>query len=183
MDSINKFLKETFIFNHNIFSEIIYTDKNPAVIESLDIKKIDSNVIRIKNQQHYNLNRFTCNHNEIDSKIKHEMISVIKSSTQTCIIDFYAKGFFKLFKKNKIENILLKIKETNWICCNSNLKNIFSKIENLVIFEDNSLEHEIFIGGFDSLGVIVNNNYKIESDNIEFELLIYNKNVRRLLLQ
>jgi hypothetical protein len=45
------------------------------------------------------------------------------------------------------------------------------------------LEHEIFIGGFDSLGVIVNNNYKIESDNIEFELLIYNKNVRRLLLQ
>lgn len=180
MDSIKNFIKDCLIFNPLFTSEIFYTDTNPTIIESIDVKKIDSKIMRLKDVKTFELKKFKCKIDEIKTTIDKELFDVIKSSQQTISVEYYPKGLFKMFKKEDSHNLLLKCQNYNWSVCSSNIS---KKLNDLETFIDNSLTNELFVGTTDSLNIILRNQFLIIGDIIEFELLIYNKNIRKIILE
>ena len=55
IDYINDILSTSVISHKNLISEILLVDSNPAKVESVEVKKIDSKVVTIKNSNEYNL--------------------------------------------------------------------------------------------------------------------------------
>lgn len=181
--NISELLSNSIIFREKFVNGIVFTKQNPAIVETLEIKKLNLKVIKKKDIQTFYLKKFSCKISEVDKIINQEFIDVINSIQTSSLVDFYPKGMLSLFKKNKKSNLLNKIQHHDWILCSKNIKKNIPSDMNLTIFEDQSLTNEVYTGKFDSLLIIINTEYSINNDNIQFELLIYNKNVTRLILE
>lgn len=179
MKSINEILSKSILFDSNIISDIVYSNNNPAVIESVDIKKVDSKVVKIVSNQTFNLKKFKSNIEDINNLMFSEVLNVIKSTQLVSPIDFYPKGIFKKLKKNKVSNLLEVIKNKSWALTPPDIINN----NEISIFTDKDLKNEIYVGDNNSLGVIINENFNLKSDIVEFELLIYNKATKKIILE
>lgn len=183
MDSIKDLLKDCLIFNSNFLTSIIYTDINPVIIESLDVKKVNSQIMRIKNVETFNLKKFSCTIDKIKEVVDKEFLDVIKSSNQTVSIDYYQKGIFKLFKKNKTNNLLSKCLDCSWSLSSEAVSKNLITLKDIKVLSDNNLTNKVFLGNNESIMIILNNKFLIEQDTVHFELLIYNKNIRKIILE
>lgn len=182
MNLIKDILNDSILFDTNIISDIIYTKDNPTTIESIDIKKIDSRVVKLSNKQVFNLKKFNCHKDEVKDLLFSELLSIVKSTQESISINFHPKGIFRFFKKRNQNELINNISNYSWILANNNILNLIPKT--LQTLKDDTLENEVYVGSTESIGVIINQNYKIKDDNtIEFELLIYNKNTKKIILE
>jgi len=170
-------------FYQNYFSTIIYSDSNKSLVKNIDVKKINSKIVRTETISEFNLVKHTCKINDIDKYLVEYLKEVIKTTQQTVSLDWKTKKFF-IFNSHNTSDLVSKIENSKLILTSSKIyKKISKKIKDKKIIIDDKISDEIFLAESDSLGVIINKNFTTIGDKSEFDLLIYNKNTKKILLE
>jgi hypothetical protein len=124
----------------DLFSDILYTSENPAVIKTEKVFKEGDKIKRISKEDKYNL-------------IQNDILSELRTC-QSIDIDFYQRGILKIFrkyKKSEITEILkdILISDYKFVITNEKtsikLSSIELKSNNLQIFNELN-DDEIIIG-------------------------------------
>jgi hypothetical protein len=76
-----------------------------------------------------------------------------------------------------------KFSTSSWIITSQQVVNKLPLIKGIYTIIDNSIENEIYTGEVDSFGIIINKNITQSSTDFQFQLLIYNRNIRRIVIE
>ena len=170
-------------FNQKYFSTVIVCHENPVIVTSLDVKKINSKVVRTSFTQEFNLKKIRCKIEDIQEILQTEVTNIILSSPITTSINWFCKKWL-LFNFYDTKSVLDRLNNSHLILTSDFIYKKLRKIKSPIdIRPVSNLENEIFSLESDSIGVIINKNFQIIENDIEFEILIYNKNVKRLILE
>lgn len=188
----------------NLALDILYSDSNPALIESIEILKVNSVIQRVKNHRTYKLESYTANITTIHNTINKEFIKTIDNAMSVEIVKYFERSILKkIFTKRDPNFILGKLTNCNWVITSKKISDELSTLVDFVksneldsnffksgIIGNSSIyiskdisDDEIFIGNSDSIGVIFKSNIKNFNDLITIDFLIYNNGVRKIILQ
>jgi len=188
----------------NLSLDILYSDSNPARIESIEILKVNSIIQRVKNHRTYKLESYTGRINTIHNSINRQFIKTIDNAMSVEIVKYFDRGLFKnIFTKRDPNFILGKLTNCNWVITSKKISDELSTLVDFVksveldsnfmksgVIGDKSIyiskdisDDEIFIGDGDSIGAIFKSNVKIFNELVTIEFLIYNNGVRKIILQ
>lgn len=201
---LDKILSLSILSKPEIILDIFYSDSNPAIVESIEILKVNSVIQRVKNHKTYKLEGHTGSMDNIHIAINNEFIKVIDSDKSVEIVKYFNRGVIKnLFTKRDPNFILSRLKNYNWVITSKKISDELSTLEDFVksnepdsdffkfgvigdksIYVSNDISDDvIFIGDMDSVGAIFKSSVKRFNDLATIDFLIYNNSVRKIILQ
>lgn len=116
-------LSDSILSNRDLIGDVIFVDQNPAKLEILRKIKDGDSILSLKEIQTHSLEskNFTCkNSNESDLKsqiINHldqSFISHLDSNSTVNYLQYYRKGFSKIFKSPYIERLTTRLSHFDW---------------------------------------------------------------------
>ena len=201
---LDKILSLSILSNPEIILDIFYSDSNPARIESIEILKVNSIIQRVKNHKTYKLESYTESLTTIHNTINKQFIKTIDKSMSVEIVKYFNRGLFKnIFTKRDPNVILSKLTNCNWVITSKKISDELSTLVDFVksveldsnfiksgVIGDKSIyiskdisDDEIFIGDGDSVGAIFKSGVKVFNELVTIDFLIYNNDVRKIILQ
>ena len=202
---LDKILSLSILSKPEIILDIFYSDSNPAVIESIEILKVNSVIQRVKNHKTYKLESYTESIDTIHTTINKEFIKVIDNNNKSVeIVKYFSRGLFKnIFIKRNPNLILDKLTNCNWVITSKKISDELSNLVDFVksdeldsnfmksgVIGDKSIyiskdisDDEIFIGDGDSVGAIFKSSAKRFNELVTIDFLIYNNGVRKIIIQ
>lgn len=201
---LDKILSLSILSKPEIILDIFYSDSNPAVIESIEILKVNSVIQRVKNHKTYKLESYTESLTTIHKMIDKQFIKVIDKSMSVEIVKYFSRGLFKnIFIKRNPNLILDKLTNCNWVITSKKISDELSNLVDFVksdeldsnfmksgVIGDKSIyiskdisDDELFIGDGDSIGAIFKSSAKRFNELVTIDFLIYNNGVRKIIIQ
>lgn len=171
IDYINDILSTSVISHKNLIGETLFVNSNPAKVESVEVKKVNSVIATSKKVNDYKLDSTTTEISNIDKSTLMFSISqlldnkFIKSLElfETDELEFYKKGIMKLFSKPNPQLIVDEVGEYyDWIITSPKIFNYLSKHKNFESIKDDKVTSIKLRGKINHLSLFVTDN--IDSD-------------------
>lgn len=184
------------LFGNGLFSNIYFVDENPAKIETIEVKKINSEIKEIKDVKTFKLQRHSIGKEGLPSLkvrevLKNALIVRLNFDSSMSELKYFNVGFFKkFFYKKDPKKLLEKINLKDWIITSEEIVSELSTLEDFVslpgysdvrlvgkigetmIFKVKDLENVIYAGDKDSITAVFNRNLLDGEMGIEIEYLI-----------
>jgi len=195
------------LFGNGLFSNIYFVDENPAKIETVEVKKINSEIKEIKDVKIFKLQRHSIGKEGLPSlnirdNVKHSLIVRLNFDSSMSELKYFNVGFFKkLFYKKDPKKLLEKVNLRDWIITSEEIASELSTLEEFVslsgysdvrligkigetmIFKVKDLENVIYAGGKESITAVFNRNLFDGEMGIEIEYLIEtNKDLTKIMV-
>jgi|APGre2960657468_1045069.scaffolds.fasta_scaffold42980_1 hypothetical protein len=195
------------LFGNGLFSNIHFVDENPAKIETIEVKKINSEIKEIKDVKTFKLQRYSIGKEGLPSlkireNVKHSLIVRLNFDSSMSEMKYFNVGFFKkFFYKKDPKKILEAFNLRDWVITSEEIVSELSTLEEFVslpgysdvrlvgkigetmIFKVKDLENVIYTGGKDSITAVFNRNLFDEEMGIEIEYLIQtNKDLTKIMV-
>ena len=195
------------LFGNGLFSNIHFVDENPAKIETVEVKKINSEIKEIKDVKIFKLQRHSIGKEglpalNIRENVKHSLIVRLNFASSMSELKYFNVGFFKkFFYKKDPKKILEAFNLRDWVITSEEIVSELSTLEEFVslpgysdvrlvgkigetmIFKVKDLENVIYTGGKDSITAVFNRNLFDEEMGIEIEYLIQtNKDLTKIMV-
>lgn len=195
------------LFGNGLFSNIHFVDENPAKIETVEVKKINSEIKEIKDVKTFKLQRYSIGKEGLPSlkireNVKHSLIVRLNFDSSMSEMKYFNVGFFKkFFYKKDPKKILEAFNLRDWVITSEEIVSELSTLEEFVslpgysdvrlvgkigetmIFKVKDLENVIYTGGKDSITAVFNRNLFDEEMGIEIEYLIQtNKDLTKIMV-
>jgi hypothetical protein len=173
IDYINDILSTSVISHKNLIGETLFVNSNPAKVESVEVKKVNSVIATSKKVNDYKLDSTTTEISNIDKSTLMFSISqlldnkFIKSLElfETDELEFYKKGIMKLFSKPNPQLIVDEVGEYyDWIITSPKIFNYLSKHKNFESIKDDKVTSIKLRGKINHLSLFVTDN--IDSDTL-----------------
>jgi hypothetical protein len=181
----------------NFLSSIYFVDSNPAEVEMIEVKKINSEIKEFKKKESFNLFRKSIDNNGLPSlnireNVKQNLISVMNYNSENSEFKYFKVGFFKrLFYKKDPKKILNLFKEkSDWIITSEDIISELSSLEDFeymsgygdirlvgkigetMLFKMKDIKNVIYIGNKESITAVFNRNLFQRKDDIVVEYLL-----------
>ena len=181
----------------NFLSSIYFVDSNPAEVEMIEVKKINSEIKEFKKKESFNLFRKSIDNNGLPSlnireNVKQNLISVMNYNSENIEFKYFKVGFFKgLFYKKDPKKILNLFKEkSDWIITSEDIISELSSLEDFeymsgygdirlvgkigetMLFKMKDIKNVIYIGKKESITAVFNRNLFQRKDDILVEYLL-----------
>lgn len=181
----------------NFLSSIYFVDSNPAEVEMIEVKKINSEIKEFKKKESFNLFRKSIDNNGLPSlnireNVKQNLISVMNYNSENSEFKYFKVGFFKrLFYKKDPKKILNLFKEkSDWIITSEDIISELSSLEDFeymsgygdirlvgkigetMIFKMKDIKNVIYIGKKEAITAVFNRNLFQRKDDILVEYLL-----------
>ena len=181
----------------NFLSSIYFVDSNPAEVEMIEVKKINSEIKEFKKKESFNLFRKSIDNNGLPSlnireNVKQNLISVMNYNSENIEFKYFKVGFFKgLFYKKDPKKILNLFKEkSDWIITSEDIISELSSLEyfeymsgygdirlvgkigETMLFKMKDIKNVIYIGNKESITAVFNRNLFQRKDDIVVEYLL-----------
>lgn len=184
------------LFGNGLFSNIYFVDENPAKIETIEVKKINSEIKEIKDVKTFKLQRHSIGKEGLPSLkvrevVKNALIVRLNFDSSMSELKYFNVGFFKkFFYKKDPKKLLEKVNLRDWIITSEEIVSELSTLEDFVslpgysdvrlvgkigetmIFKVKDLENVIYAGDKDSITAVFNRNLLDGEMGIEIEYLI-----------
>ncbi len=198
------------LFGNMIFSNIYFVESNPAEVETIEIKKVNSEIKEISKKQTFKLLRSEITNDgllslKIRELIKHRLIVLLNFNSRNTEFKYFKVGFLKgfFYKKNpkKILEKINQFRDSDWIITSENIINELSSLEEFeslsgygdirlvgkigetMVFKMMDIENAIYIGKKESITAVFNRNILQENNNILIEhLLTANDRVEKIMV-
>ena len=196
------------LFGNGLFSNIHFVDENPAKIETIEVKKINSEIKEIKDVKTFKLQRYSIGKEGLPSlkireNVKHSLIVRLNFDSSMSEMKYFNVGFFKRFFYKKDTKRLLETFnfKADWIITSediiselSSLKEfeyasgysdvrLVGQIGGTMIFKMMDLDNVIYMGNKGSITAVFNRNLSDEEDGIVVEYLIkLNENTTKIIV-
>ena len=195
------------LFGNGLFSNIYFVDSNPGKIETVEVKKINSEIKEIKNVQSFELSTYSIKKDGLPSlnireNVKQSLIVRLNFGSSVREIKYFNVGFLKRFFYKKDPNILVEtFKEKDWIITSENIISELSSLEQFeyvagysdvrlvgqigktMIFKMKDLGNVIYMGNKESITAVFNRNISDNEDGISIEYLIkVNENLTKIIV-
>jgi hypothetical protein len=195
------------LFGNGLFSNIHFVDENPAKIETIEVKKINSEIKEIKDVKTFKLQRYSIGKEGLPSlkireNVKHSLIVRLNFDSSMSEMKYFNVGFFKkFFYKKDPKKILEAFNLRDWVITSEEIVSELSTLEEFVslpgysdvrlvgkigetmIFKVKDLENVIYTGGKDSITAVFSRNLFDEEMGIEIEYLIQtNKDLTKIMV-
>ena len=166
IDYINDILSTSVISHKNLISEILLVDSNPAKVESVEVKKIDSKVVTIKNSNEYNLESKSFIVKNLSKSVLACSLSLlldnafIDSFKNKFTLDealFYKKGLLKLFSRPNPQVIINKSDLCDWLIVSPKVLKHLSRHKNFQELSDDKITSIKLKGQINQLSIFVCN--------------------------
>jgi hypothetical protein len=181
----------------NFLSSIYFVDSNPAEVEMIEVKKINSEIKEFKKKESFNLFKKSIDNSGLPSlnireNVKQNLISVMNYNSENIEFKYFKVGFFKgLFYKKDPKKILNLFKEkSDWIITSEDIISELSSLEyfeymsgygdirlvgkigETMIFKMKDIKNVIYIGKKESITAVFNRNLFQRKDDILVEYLL-----------
>jgi hypothetical protein len=181
----------------NFLSSIYFVDSNPAEVEMIEVKKINSEIKEFKKKESFNLFKKSIDNSGLPSlnireNVKQNLISVMNYNSENSEFKYFKVGFFKrLFYKKDPKKILNLFKEkSDWIITSEDIISELSSLEyfeymsgygdirlvgkigETMIFKMKDIKNVIYIGKKESITAVFNRNLFQRKDDILVEYLL-----------
>lgn len=181
----------------NFLSSIYFVDSNPAEVEMIEVKKINSEIKEFKKKESFNLFRKSIDNNGLPSlnireNVKQNLISVMNYNSENSEFKYFKVGFFKrLFYKKDPKKIFNLFKEkSDWIITSEDIISELSSLEDFeymsgygdirlvgkigetMVFKMKDIKNVIYIGNKESITAVFNRNLFQRKDDIVVEYLL-----------
>jgi hypothetical protein len=195
------------LFGNGLFSNIHFVDENPAKIETVEVKKINSEIKEIKDVKIFKLQRNSIGKEglpalNIRENVKHSLIVRLNFDSSMSELKYFNVGFFKkFFYKKDPKKLLEKVNLRDWIITSEEIASELSTLEEFVslqgysdvrligkigetmIFKVKDLENVIYAGDRESITAVFNRNLFDGEMGIEIEYLIEtNKDLTKIMV-
>jgi hypothetical protein len=185
------------LFGNGLFSNIYFVDSNPAKVEFVEVKKINSEIREIKNSQSFDLERHPIRKTgllslNIRERVKSSFMSVLDSIPVEKELRYFKRGLIKRLFEKKDPKTLLNIfhKKADWIITSYDVISELTKLEGFVylvgysdvrlvgkigktlIFKIKDLENVVYMGKKESITPVFNTVVSEEKEEIFIEYLI-----------
>ena len=192
------------MFEDGMFSNIFFTDSNPAIVNIEKITKESDELKRISETKTYNLIRLDVVKEElIKPLLLNRFFANLNFLSTNKEIKYFDRGFFKnLFTDRDVELLLNEILDFDWIITSSNIIKELSKVDGFkkmagskatikligrfdcqfkttLVFELPDNDNLVYCGNFDSITPVINKN--IINNNIEY-LFETKDNLKKLII-
>lgn len=183
------------LFGNTLFSNIYFTDENPAKIETIDISKINNEIKEVKKTQVFNLLKYEISNSglislNIRENIKSNLLIKLNFS-QTNNLKYFNLGFIKnLFNKRNVNTLLNTFEGKDWVITSDNIISelskserfesqqgygdirLIGKIDNTLIYKIKDIENIIYIGNNGSVTTVFNKNISDINNGVNIEYLL-----------
>jgi hypothetical protein len=181
----------------NFLSSIYFVDSNPAEVEMIEVKKINSEIKEFKKKESFNLFKKSIDNSGLPSlnireNVKQNLISVMNYNSENSEFKYFKVGFFKgLFYKKDPKKILNLFKEkSDWIITSEDIISELSSLEyfeymsgygdirlvgkigETMVFKMKDIKNVIYIGKKESITAVFNRNLFQRKDDILVEYLL-----------
>ena len=195
------------LFGNGLFSNIHFVDENPAKIETVEVKKINSEVKEIKDVKVFKLQRHSIGKDGLPSlkireNVKQDLIVRLNFDSSMSEMKYFNVGFFKkFFYKKDPKRLLETFNLRDWVITSEEIASELSALEEFVslpgysdvrlvgkigetmIFKVKDLENVIYAGCNDSITAVFNRNLFDGEMGIEIEYLIQtNKDLTKIMV-
>jgi len=194
------------LFGNALFSNIYFTDENPAKVEKIDISKINNEIIEVKNFQVFDLFKYDIPRSglislNIRENIKSNLLIKLNFS-QKENLKYFNLGFIKnLFNKRNVNTLLKKFEGKDWIITSDNIISelsksekfeplqgygdirLIGKIDGTLIYKIKDLENIIYMGNNGSITMVFKKNISDNNYGVVIEyLLVVNDEVKKIIV-
>jgi hypothetical protein len=173
IDYINDILSTSVISHKNLIGETLFVNSNPAKVESVEVKKVDNNIVSNRTSNDYKLDSTTTEIRNLDKPALMCSISLLLDNQfikslelfGTDELEFYKKGIMKLFSKPNPQLIIDEIGEYyDWIITSVKVFNYLSKHKNFESLTDEKVTSIKLRGKINHLILFVTDN--IDNDTL-----------------
>jgi uncharacterized protein YpiB (UPF0302 family) len=126
------------LFGNGLFSNIHFVDENPAKIETIEVKKINSEIKEIKDVKTFKLQRYSIGKEGLPSlkireNVKHSLIVRLNFDSSMSEMKYFNVGFFKkFFYKKDPKKILEAFNLRDWVITSEEIVSELSTLEEFV---------------------------------------------------
>lgn len=181
----------------NFLSSIYFVDSNPAEVETIEVKKINSEIKEVKKTESFNLFRKSIDNGGLPSlnireNVKQSLISMMNFNSENREFEYFRVGFFKrlFYKKDPKKLVDLFKDKSDWIITSEDIISELSSLEDFehmpgygdirlvgkigetLIFKMKDVEGTIYIGRKKSITAVFNRNLFQRKDDILVEYLL-----------
>jgi len=185
------------LFGNGLFSSIYFAGSNPAKIEMVEIKKMNSEIREIKKVESFELERHFIPKTgllslNIREKVKSSFMAMLDSKSSSAELKYFKRGFIKsLFSKRDPKKILsIFDRKADWIITSYDVITELAKIEGFtylvgysdirlvgkigktLIFKIKDLENVVYMGKKESITPVFNTVVYDEKDEMAIEYLL-----------
>jgi len=148
IDYINDILSTSVISHKNLIGETLFVNSNPAKIESVEVKKVDSKIVTIKNSNEYNLESKSFTIKNLSMSViacslslllDNAFIDSFKNNFSLDETQFYKKGLLKLFSKPNSQIIINEAEFCDWIIVSPKIFKHLSRHKNFQELSDEKI--------------------------------------------
>ena len=173
IDYINDILSTSVISHKNLIGETLFVNSNPAKVESVEVKKVDNNIVSNRTSNDYKLDSTTTEIKSLDIPTLMCSISLLLDNQfikslelfGTDELEFYKKGIMKLFSKPNPQVIVDEIGEYyDWIITSVKVFNYLSKHKNFESLTDEKVTSIKLRGKINQLSLFVTDN--VDNDTL-----------------
>jgi hypothetical protein len=164
IDYINDILSTSVISHKNLISETLLVDSNPAKVESIEVKKIDSKIVTIKNSNEYNLESKSFTIKNLSTSVlacslslllDNAFINSFKNNFSLDETKFYRKGLMRLFGRPRIQSIIDESEFCDWLIVTPKVFKYLSKHKNFQDLSDDKITSIKLKGRINQLSIFV----------------------------
>lgn len=164
IDYINDILSTTLISYKNLISETLLVDSNPAKVESIEVKKIDSKIVTVKNSNEYNLESKSFTIKNLSTSVLACSLSLlldkafIESFSENFSLDetkYYRNGLMRLIGKPRIQSIIDESQFCDWLIVSPKIFKHLSRHKNFQALSDDKVTSIKLKGRINQLSIFV----------------------------
>jgi hypothetical protein len=199
------------LFGNMIFSNIYFVDSNPGEVETIEIKKINSEVKEITKKQTFNLVESEIGNDGLPSLkirelIKNRLIVLMNFNSKNTEFKYFNVGFLKgLFYKKNPKRLLDQVNQfkekADWIITSEDIIKELSSLEEFeslsgygdirlvgkigetMVFKMMDIENTIYLGKKESITAVFNRNLQQGKSGVMIEyLLTANDKVEKIMV-
>lgn len=195
------------LFGNGLFSNIYFVEENPAKIETVEVKKINSEIKEVKDVKIFKLHRQSIGKDGLPSlkireSVKHALIVRLNFDSSRVEMKYFNVGFFKkFFYKKDPKRLVENFEDKDWIITSEDIVSELSSLEEFVslpgysdvrlvgkigetmVFKIKDLENVIYAGSKDSITAVFNRNLLYDEKEVDIEYLIQtNKDLTKIVV-
>jgi hypothetical protein len=196
------------LFGNGLFSNIYFVDSNPGKIETVEVKKINSEIKEVKNVQSFDLSKHEIGKDgllslKIRENVKQDLIKRLNFGSNNIEIEYFKVGFLKrLFYRKDPKRLLETFNfKSDWIITSEDIISELSCLEQFeyvagysdvrlvgqiggtMIFKMKDIENVIYMGNQESITAVFNRNLSDDENGIIVEYLIkVNENLTKIIV-
>lgn len=164
IDYINDILSTSVISHQNLIGEILFVNSNPAKVESIEVKKVDSKIVTVKNSNEYNLESKSFTIKNLSPSViacslslllDNAFIDSFKEQFLLDEIEFYKKGLMKLFTRPKPQLIINEAEFCDWLLTSQKVFKHLSRHKNFQELSDDKVSSIKLKGRINHLNIFV----------------------------